>query len=61
MIKMGIYGILQVVFQVQNDFLSIGLTILIVSILSGILGVMMAIMQHDIKRLLVYHFRNAAF
>ncbi len=55
MIKMGIYGILRVVFQVQNDFLSIGLTILIVSILSGILGVMMAIMQHDIKRLLAYH------
>jgi len=55
MIKMGIYGILRVVFQLQNDFLSIGLTILIVSILSGILGVMMAIMQHDIKRLLAYH------
>ncbi len=55
MIKMGIYGILRVLIYVQSDILAIGLTILIISLISGVLGVMMAIMQHDIKRLLAYH------
>ncbi len=55
MIKMGIYGILRVLISVRYDMLSIGITILVVSLISGVLGVMMAIMQHDIKRLLAYH------
>jgi len=55
MIKMGIYGIFRVLISVQYDMLSIGITILVISVISGLLGVMMAIMQHDIKRLLAYH------
>ncbi len=55
MIKMGIYGILRVLMSVQNDLLLIGLIILVVSLISGVLGVMMAIVQHDLKRLLAYH------
>ncbi len=55
MIKMGIYGILRVLIQVQSDMLLIGVTILIISLFSGVLGVMMAIVQHDLKRLLAYH------
>ena len=55
MIKMGIYGILRVLISVQYDMLSIGILILVISVISGVLGVMMAIMQHDIKRLLAYH------
>jgi hydrogenase-4 component B len=55
MIKMGIYGILRVVISLQNDLFVIGNIILFVSLISGILGVMMAIVQHDIKRLLAYH------
>ncbi len=55
MIKMGIYGILRVLISVQYDLLSIGIIILVVSVISGVLGVMMAIMQHDLKRLLAYH------
>ncbi|MCE5346606.1 MAG: NADH-quinone oxidoreductase subunit E [Bacteroidales bacterium] len=55
MIKMGIYGILRVLISVQNDLLLIGITILVISLMSGILGVMMAIVQHDLKRLLAYH------
>jgi formate hydrogenlyase subunit 3/multisubunit Na+/H+ antiporter MnhD subunit len=55
MIKMGIYGILRVLMSVQNDLLLMGLIILIVSLISGVLGVMMAIVQHDLKRLLAYH------
>ena len=55
MIKMGIYGILRVLLYVQYDLLQIGILILAVSLVSGILGVMMAIVQHDLKRLLAYH------
>jgi hydrogenase-4 component B len=55
MIKMGIYGILRVLMYVQHDMLTIGILILVISVISGVLGVMMAIMQHDIKRLLAYH------
>jgi len=55
MIKMGIYGILRVLMSVQTDLLSIGFIILSISLISGVLGVMMAIVQHDLKRLLAYH------
>jgi hydrogenase-4 component B len=55
MIKMGIYGILRVVFAMQADFFVIGLIILGFSLFSGLMGVMMAIVQHDMKRLLAYH------
>jgi hydrogenase-4 component B len=55
MIKMGIYGILRVLISVQYDLLSIGIIVLVVSVISGVWGVMMAIMQHDLKRLLAYH------
>jgi hydrogenase-4 component B len=55
MIKMGIYGILRVLISVQSDLFLIGIIILIISLISGLLGVMMAIMQHDLKKLLAYH------
>ncbi len=55
MIKMGIYGILRVVVSMQSDLLETGIIILIVSLISGVMGVMMAIVQHDLKRLLAYH------
>lgn len=55
MIKMGIYGILRVLLAVQSDLLLIGIIILAFSLTSGVLGVMMAIVQHDLKRLLAYH------
>jgi formate hydrogenlyase subunit 3/multisubunit Na+/H+ antiporter MnhD subunit len=55
MIKMGIYGIVRVLMSVQSDLFIIGVIILAISLLSGLLGVMMAIMQHDLKKLLAYH------
>ncbi|HUW92107.1 MAG TPA: proton-conducting transporter membrane subunit, partial [Bacteroidales bacterium] len=55
MIKMGIYGIIRVLISVQTDLLLIGVIILVISLISGVLGVMMAIVQHDLKRLLAYH------
>jgi len=55
MIKMGIYGILRVLTHVQSDLYLIGLIILVISAISGLIGVMMAIVQHDLKKLLAYH------
>jgi len=55
MIKMGIYGIIRVLLSMQSDLLVTGVVILLVSLLSGVMGVMMAIVQHDLKRLLAYH------
>lgn len=55
MIKMGIYGIVRVLTYVQSDFITIGMTLLIISALTGLYGVMMAIVQHDLKKLLAYH------
>ncbi|MRR23801.1 NADH-quinone oxidoreductase subunit E, partial [bacterium] len=54
MIKMGIYGILRVVTSMQSDLLIAGIIVLLLSLVSGLLGVMMAIMQKDLKRMLAY-------
>ncbi len=55
-IKMGIYGILRcVIYLPKEHWMTMGATILIVSIISGVMGVIYAIMQHDVKKLLAYH------
>lgn len=55
MIKMGIYGILRVLTHVQVDFLEISVFVIVISLISGLLGVILAIYQHDLKKLLAYH------
>lgn len=55
MIKMGIYGILRVLTYIHHDLFYIGLFILIISLISGLIGVSLAIVQHDVKKLLAYH------
>ena len=54
-IKIGIYGILRMLIVIKSDYLIIGYIILFISIISGIYGVMLAIIQHNLKRLLAYH------
>ena len=54
-IKIGIYGILRMLLLIKSDYLIIGYIVLFVSILTGIYGVMLAIIQHNLKRLLAYH------
>jgi len=54
MIKMGIYGILRILMSVHQDMISIAVIILVVSVLSGIIGIMMAIVQQDLKKILAY-------
>ncbi len=55
MIKLGIFGILRMLLLVNHDYLSIGYFILAVSLISGLYGVILAIVQHNLKKLLAYH------
>jgi hydrogenase-4 component B len=54
-IKIGIFGILRILLVLKTDLLPVGYLILIVSVLSGLYGVMLAIIQHNLKKLLAYH------
>jgi len=54
-IKIGIFGILRIITLFQIDFVRAGSIILAVSAISGLYGVMMAILQHNLKKLLAYH------
>ncbi len=55
LIKIGIYGILRMVLLVKTDFTLLGYFILFTAVTSGVYGVMLAILQHNLKRLLAYH------
>ncbi len=54
MIKMGIYGIIRVLMQVQSEVYGIGLFLTAIAIITGITGILYAIFQHDIKKILAY-------
>ncbi len=55
MIKLGIFGILRLLLLVNQNYLIIGYFILIFSVISGVYGVILAIVQHNLKKLLAYH------
>ncbi len=55
LIKMGIYGMLRVVMLAGPPPAWWGWTVLALGALSAVLGVLWALAQHDIKRLLAYH------
>jgi len=56
MIKMGIYGLIRFVMFVLPEYqLWWGILILAIGTISAILGVIYALKEHDIKRLLAYH------
>lgn len=55
MIKMGIYGILRILTIIAPFHAWWGIFLVSIGSISGILGVLFAIGQHDIKRLLAYH------
>ncbi len=55
MIKTGIYGILRILLLSGIPDLRLSYFVLIISIITGIYGVMNAIAQHDLKKLLAYH------
>jgi hydrogenase-4 component B len=56
-IKTGIYGIVRVAFDLlgPNPVEWWGILVLIIAVVSAVLGVLYALMEHDLKRLLAYH------
>ena len=55
MIKTGIYGILRILSLMSIPSVEISYFVLIISVISALFGVLYAIAQHDLKRLLAYH------
>ena len=55
MLKTGIYGLLRVMSLLGPLPAWWGWTLLALGLLSGVLGVLWALAQHDLKRLLAYH------
>lgn len=55
MIKTGIYGILRILSLMIVPTLELGLFVLVISLISALYGVIYAIGQHDLKKLLAYH------
>ena len=54
MIKMGIYGVLRVLTWLGPPPASWAWTLIIVGLLTGVLGVLLALTQRDLKRVLAY-------
>jgi len=56
MLKVAVYGFIRFSFDLIGDVhWSWGLIVLIIGSTSAVLGVLYALMQHDLKRLLAYH------
>ena len=54
MLKMGIYGIVRMTALLPTPPLWWGGTVLSVGVISGVVGIVFAIAQNDLKRLLAY-------
>ena len=55
LIKIGIYGMLRMLILIRMDYTTVGYIILFMSVVTGIYGVMLATIQHNLKKLLAYH------
>lgn len=56
LIKAGIYGMARVFFDFYGTLPAwAGMLVLLVGVVSAVLGVLYALMEHDLKRLLAYH------
>lgn len=53
-VKLGIYGILRVVFMLRQDYTIIGEILIIISALTGLYGILNAAMHRDYKKMLAY-------
>ena len=55
MIKVAIYGLFRCIIFMLDPALSWGVIIFVAGVISAILGVIYALKEHDLKRLLAYH------
>src|SRR3989339_562300 len=53
-VKLGIYGILRIISFLKADFIVIGEIVLILSLLTGIYGILLSAVQRDFKKMLAY-------
>ncbi|MEP6793597.1 MAG: proton-conducting transporter membrane subunit [Saprospiraceae bacterium] len=53
-VKMGIYGLLRVVFYLNSDFIFLGEFILILSVITSLYGILNAAVVRDLKRMLAF-------
>jgi hydrogenase-4 component B len=53
-VKLGIYGILRVAFFLRRDYTVIGEIIIILSVLTGLYGILNAAVHRDYKKMLAY-------
>src|ERR1022692_4873662 len=53
-VKLGIYGIFRIIFLLRQDYNVIGEMIIILSVVTGIYGILNAAVQRDFKRMLAY-------
>jgi hydrogenase-4 component B len=54
-LKMGIYGLVRFLFLLPEPPAAWGFLLLVLGVVSAVLGVVFALAQHDLKRLLAYH------
>ena len=55
MLKIGIYGLLRILALLPAPPLAVGMAMLAIGAASALYGVLFALGQHDVKRLLAYH------
>lgn len=54
-LKIGIYGLVRTMMLLSHSSIAWGVLVLLAGIISAVLGVVFALGQHDLKRLLAYH------
>jgi hydrogenase-4 component B len=55
MIKTGIYGVIRTLMWLPPPPTGWAVTLIVIGCASGVIGVLVALAQHDLKRLLAYH------
>jgi hydrogenase-4 component B len=53
-VKLGIYGIFRIIFLLKQDYTVIGVIIIIVSVMTGVYGILNAAVHRDLKKMLAY-------
>jgi hydrogenase-4 component B len=53
-VKTGVYGLLRILPEIGGDLLFMGMTVMIISVFSGVFGILNASLHRDIKRMLAY-------
>ncbi len=53
-VKLGIYGIFRIIFLLKQDYIVLGEIIIILSVLTGLYGILNAAVHRDLKKMLAY-------